>query len=183
MKGKHQIYLVTNVATGKQYVGQTRVGIPSRWRNHIQSKTLLGRDVHRYGIESFTIEHIASATNRVDLNELETILIFQFDCLNPNGYNIAKGMRLERIAIERRRLEAERAEQVRIANEKIASEIESERIVNEAIARSQQRIANERKRIAIERCRSTRECNKANREQMQAIVLVEFRNRLLRHSR
>ena len=37
------------------------------------------------------VEHIASAMNQPNLDALETILIAQYDCIHPNGYNMAKG--------------------------------------------------------------------------------------------
>lgn len=95
MKDIFKAYLVTNSATGKQYVGITTQSIRRRWSHHVfLSKKLSGQKLHQamsqYGLSSFSIEHIASAPSFEYLLKLEIYLIDQFGTLR-SGYNLTKG--------------------------------------------------------------------------------------------
>ena len=89
-------YLITNQQNGKQYVGITTRNIDRRWYEHKYVSNscgqLLAKAIKKYGEDSFTIEHIASAIGNVDnLKSIEQDLIAQFDTKVPNGYNLTDG--------------------------------------------------------------------------------------------
>ena len=81
------IYLVTNTANGKQYVGQT-----ATCNNKLGHGKVLRQAYKKYGFNSFTYDIVvASITNRNTLNCLERFWIATFDTMLPNGYNIESG--------------------------------------------------------------------------------------------
>ena len=93
----YKIYKITNVATGKSYIGYTKFTLEKRWGNHLKC---LKRGVNRklydamrkYGIENFemeTIDEITDATQDECL-QLETLYIAVFDAVE-NGYNMTYG--------------------------------------------------------------------------------------------
>ncbi len=90
-------YRVTNLVNGKVYIGITTAKLPNRWRGHVRaaevgSKLSLPRAVRKYGTPAFLVEHIASARNQGDLNDLERILIRQHGSNKPDyGYNRTLG--------------------------------------------------------------------------------------------
>jgi group I intron endonuclease len=90
------IYLLTNKKNGKQYVGQS-VDVDSRWRGHkLASKQdlpemIIDRAIKKYGADGFTWEVIAGCRNLDDINNTENLLIKQYGCQIPNGYNVSPG--------------------------------------------------------------------------------------------
>lgn len=90
------IYLVTNVLTGKQYVGQTtRLDINTRWNQHKKvCKTGLGRYIRaaycKYGIDTFKFEIICVCFDD-DCDRYEDEYIIKYGTLAPNGYNLRAG--------------------------------------------------------------------------------------------
>ena len=101
MKG--YIYIITNLITNKQYVGQTINTIQKRFRAHIsdaKNKTdnmYIHKSMNKYGIENFKVEEITCVDldNEFDLidklNYLEKFYISFYNTLSPNGYNLTKG--------------------------------------------------------------------------------------------
>ena len=87
------IYMITNQANGKKYIGQTTKSLKQRWVEHNRQTCcrLLSRALKKYGKENFTIEEIAKANSIDELNQLEENLIAQYQTLNPMGYNLLKG--------------------------------------------------------------------------------------------
>lgn len=90
------IYRITNKINGKQYIGQTSVGIAQRWANHCASaKTntgcpLLARSISKHGRFSFSIEKIQDCEPE-DADEAERHAIQENNTLAPNGYNLEAG--------------------------------------------------------------------------------------------
>lgn len=85
-------YLITNLITGKHYVGITTQTLARRWAGHCHGGARnLHRAILKYGRENFFMEAIASSTNIEDLKALERLLIVQYDCLAPAGYNLTGG--------------------------------------------------------------------------------------------
>ena len=93
------IYLITNLINGKQYVGQTIKGYLKRWQGHChyanrikndrQSPQLIDKVIDKYGIENFKIELLETVPiNQKD--EKEQFYIQKYDTYN-NGYNLTVG--------------------------------------------------------------------------------------------
>ena len=88
------IYVVTNTATGEQYVGQTRQKALRRWKCHINTanskvaaKHKLATAIIQHGEAVFKFEEVFTAFTPEALNEAEVLMIAD---LQP-VYNIAKG--------------------------------------------------------------------------------------------
>lgn len=93
------IYLITNLINGKQYVGQTIKGYLKRWQGHCvyanrnkvdrQSSQLIDRVIDKYGIENFKIELLETVPiEQKDIKE--QFYIQKYDTYN-NGYNLTIG--------------------------------------------------------------------------------------------
>lgn len=93
------IYLITNLINGKQYVGQTVKGYLNRWQGHChyanriksnsKSLQLIDKVIDKYGIENFKIELL----ERVPIDQKdkkEQFYIQKYDTYN-NGYNLTIG--------------------------------------------------------------------------------------------
>src|ERR1035441_7028894 len=92
------IYLITNTANGKLYVGQTnQPKLAERLAQHCQaagrgSMQLICRAIRKHGKAAFTIEQIDSAETREQANELERHHIARLRCMEQNvGYNRSPG--------------------------------------------------------------------------------------------
>lgn len=93
------IYKITS-PSGKVYVGQT-VWPAVRLHKHSQPGNgcpILGNAVEKYGWDAMKVEILRGGTDAVggavredELDALEVAFIQQFDCLEPNGYNVQKG--------------------------------------------------------------------------------------------
>ncbi len=94
-----QIYLVTHIASGKQYVGLTIQTLERRWTYHLQqarASHIKGEDslhaaIREYGAGAFNIVQIDTGTTKVDLEKKERFWINQKGTLLPAGYNISSG--------------------------------------------------------------------------------------------
>jgi len=88
------IYKITNVATGKIYVGQTTQTLTERYERHVtKSKSLetyICRAIRKYGAESFNIEALEEVES-YQLNERERYWIKALNSQAPNGYNMTEG--------------------------------------------------------------------------------------------
>jgi len=100
------IYLITNLITKKQYVGQTKEyynkkynGIEGRFKRHIydalkkyniDNKNSLPYAIKIYGETNFNIEKIKKClSDKADY--YEKYYISQYNTLHPNGYNLTVG--------------------------------------------------------------------------------------------
>lgn len=96
-----EIYLLTNTVNGKRYVGVTSKGVLARWKQHCytakcKAVTYLHRAINKYGKESFTVEHIASALNPTVAVEFERDVIKQYapEYNQTNGGEFTVGRRV-----------------------------------------------------------------------------------------
>lgn len=93
------IYVVTNVTTGKQYVGLTVQTLERRWKNHteqaqsnrVKSEHSLHAAIRQYGALDFNIQCFDQGTSKDNLESKERYWIEKLGTLAPNGYNICKG--------------------------------------------------------------------------------------------
>ena len=85
------IYLITHIASGTQYVGQSR-DIDKRWYLHSRGlcKMKLGRAIACYGWHAFSAE-ILELCAAEQLNATEASWILKLDTLAPRGYNLTSG--------------------------------------------------------------------------------------------
>jgi group I intron endonuclease len=99
-----KIYKITNLITGKVYIGQTKHTIAWRWKAHRAEancedpKLYLHRSMKKYGIENFKIEQVDSANTRAELNRKENEWIVKEDCMVPKGFNLRAGGRCSGIS-------------------------------------------------------------------------------------
>lgn len=90
------IYSITNVATGKKYIGQTTQGLARRKGEHIYRFNLGERDhklyqsMRKHGVENFKFEVIETCASIAELDERERFWIAHFNSFN-RGYNMTCG--------------------------------------------------------------------------------------------
>ena len=75
--------------THKIYVGQTIRSLKKRIQEHKKNtKSLIGRALHKYGEENFVWVVLEECNSRKQLLEREIFWIRKLNCLMPKGYNI-----------------------------------------------------------------------------------------------
>jgi group I intron endonuclease len=89
------IYKITNIFTGKIYIGQTKGSLENRWKKHIQaaryklkSKTAIIGAIKKYGSDNFKIEQIDVADNKDELDIKEEFFASMLNAYAPVGYNL-----------------------------------------------------------------------------------------------
>lgn len=90
---KADIYLITNLINGKQYVGQTVQGYLKRWENHCRNASsnsnhyiqYIDKAIKKYGCENFKIELLETVPIHLK-DEKEIYYIDLYDTYNK-GYN------------------------------------------------------------------------------------------------
>jgi len=91
------VYKITNLITGKLYIGQTTRTLEQRWKQHLvfvnrNKNTKLSNAIRKYGTQSFLMELIEEALNQQILNDREQYWIEFYNTLDPKiGYNMTKG--------------------------------------------------------------------------------------------
>lgn len=93
----HFLYKIINQLNGKVYIGQT-IDDKRRWISHksfakqTEPVQYIHRAMAKYGIENFIFEVIATCRTQEDANEVEKILIIQYNSQDKEmGYNISHG--------------------------------------------------------------------------------------------
>lgn len=94
----HYLYKITNLLDGKVYIGRS-IKENERWRQHRYfgrnpewTKQYLHYAMNKHGVENFVYEVIAMSTKQDDADDLEKLLIRQYDSRNrEKGYNISPG--------------------------------------------------------------------------------------------
>lgn len=91
------VYVITNLITGKWYVGKTGVSVRDRWTNHKSGArngmdTYLCRSIRKYGEENFSVQSVAEVSTEEEANNLERIWIIPLSSHDPQfGYNLTLG--------------------------------------------------------------------------------------------
>lgn len=74
MKRFGSIYMITNVKTGKQYVGQTTSSVQSRFNNHCRDKRssrYLSSAIQKHGSVNFIVEELMACFDAESMNDGE----------------------------------------------------------------------------------------------------------------
>lgn len=92
------IYKITNLKTGKLYIGLTSVSLKERWTNHqsnsrnqLKYTSALYASMRKHGLDQFIVEQIDSAATLEELNIKEQTYIKALNTLVPYGYNLDEG--------------------------------------------------------------------------------------------
>lgn len=91
------VYVITNLITGKQYVGQTIQTLSKRWARHGWHCTTSARRmpisdaIGKYGKENFTIKELKVCDSIEELNHWEMYYANTLNTWVPNGYNLKAG--------------------------------------------------------------------------------------------
>jgi group I intron endonuclease len=92
------IYLLTNMANGKYYVGQTIQPPTKRFDAHCSKGSgcpLLSKAIAKHGSENFRMEVLAETSDQAELNRMETLWILLTNSISREvGYNIATDGRM-----------------------------------------------------------------------------------------
>lgn len=92
----HCVYLITCSATGKEYVGLTKVGATKRFKAHVYNAKrghggALYAAMRKHGTDAFSVSVLADGLTVDQAQEREIRLIAERGCRAPHGYNIALG--------------------------------------------------------------------------------------------
>lgn len=93
----YSIYAITNLITGKQYVGLTKRRVANRFRVHLSEarRELYGMYLHRsmrkHGADAFECRTVAECQTHEEACELEREFIRSLGTLEPYGYNEHEG--------------------------------------------------------------------------------------------
>ena len=89
------IYIIKNTKNSKVYIGQTRVSVDKRWKEHLRHAQyggqLINRAMKKYGIDKFYVETLEMCD--IDsLDEREMYYIDLYDSTEKSkGYNVSIG--------------------------------------------------------------------------------------------
>lgn len=98
---KSRIYKIKNNINSKEYVGQTRLSLEKRLKNHLRDS--VGKNpkrmpivlaIKKYGIDKFEIillEELSDQATQQEIDECEIKWGLKLNTLSPNGYNLKLG--------------------------------------------------------------------------------------------
>lgn len=89
------IYIIRNTVNDKVYIGQTRVTVEKRWKEHLRhaayGEQVINRAMKKYGIDKFYIETLEVCDAEL-LDEREMYYIALYDSTDKTkGYNVSIG--------------------------------------------------------------------------------------------
>jgi group I intron endonuclease len=90
------VYLLTNLPTGKQYVGISRCTAAKRFKNHCNearkgSTVFLHRSIRKHGKDAFAVTVLEDVDTWAKAQELERVYIAHYGTFSPAGYNMTRG--------------------------------------------------------------------------------------------
>lgn len=89
----HSIYRISNLLTGKQYIGRTKRAIEKRLNSHFyealsrKTNMYLHNSIRKYGKEYFVIEELEGGISENEISQKEVDWILKENTIQPNGYN------------------------------------------------------------------------------------------------
>ena len=128
------IYIITNMINGKQYVGKTQRGYELRFREHCSAhangfNTYIGNAIHKYGVENFRVDLLKQVPDD-SWEYWEAFYIKKFKTMySQGGYNMTPGgdsNPMDIPEVRQRHLEACRTEE----HKKRISEASRNRVVS-----------------------------------------------------
>lgn len=89
------IYIIKNTVNTKVYIGQTKVSIDIRWKEHLRHANtgdqLINKAMRKYGVDKFYIECL-EICNIEDIDSREMYYIDLYDSVDKSkGYNVSIG--------------------------------------------------------------------------------------------
>ena len=89
------IYIIKNTVNSKVYIGQTRVSVDTRWKEHLRhaqyGDQIINKAMKKYGVENFYIETLEICNIDI-IDEREIYYIDLYDSTNKSkGYNVSIG--------------------------------------------------------------------------------------------
>jgi group I intron endonuclease len=80
---------------GKVYIGSTTRKVETRVKEHVYMARhtddswcqLVSKAIHKFGVDSFTVEIIEEVIDKAEMRQKEKNLIESLNTLYPNGYN------------------------------------------------------------------------------------------------
>lgn len=90
------VYVISCKITGKRYVGITKKAYTERYTEHLYSARkgeikVLYAAIRKYGEHNFVCMEICTASSWKNACFIEQLLIKEFNCITPNGYNMTAG--------------------------------------------------------------------------------------------
>ena len=89
------IYIIRNTVNSKVYIGQTKISVDIRWKEHLRharyGDQLINRAMRKYGIDKFYIETLEICNLKI-IDDREIYYIDLYDSINKSkGYNVSIG--------------------------------------------------------------------------------------------
>lgn len=85
------VYVITHVASGRQYFGCTSYGVDDRWKQHCASSGSqpgpLYEAMREHGRDAFTVAEIARFKWSLDGFEYERLMMHKYGSFAPQGFN------------------------------------------------------------------------------------------------
>ena len=86
------VYKITNLLSGKIYVGQTVRTLEKRINQHKRrTESAISQAIKKYGWENFSAEVLEECETQKQIDEREMFWIAKLDCISPKGYNLNEG--------------------------------------------------------------------------------------------
>lgn len=126
------IYLLTHIATGRKYVGQS-TNIRSRWTCHARGTTAtkIGAAIFKHGWPAFKAE-ILELCDFDQLNAAEMRWVSHYDCVAPKGFNLTTGGSLQTRYSDETKAKIAAANRLRVISEETREKMRNRTISEEA---------------------------------------------------
>ena len=85
----HYVYIITNTANGKQYVGDRTCSVDPYLDKYMGSGIAIKKAIRKYGIEQFKKEILEIVDTKNTAFDAQEKYIIKYDTLSPHGYNIS----------------------------------------------------------------------------------------------